>query len=199
MNDGFVLPLFPLDEAVLLPGEAVSILPLSGGQRDTLERASTYGGSIVAALAEGDSVHEIGVTARLIRGDDGATILEGGDRCRLLDLVDIDVPLVRAQGFPESPCTPERERRLAFLLQRRYRRLAARIGSPAPDPGDGLSTLTWEIMAAITLTTDQRQGLLNVPDPVTRGRLLLAFIREVERRERFLRPWSHLRTERSWN
>ncbi len=199
MNDGFVLPLFPLDEAVLLPGEAVSILPLSGGQQGALERASAYGGSIVAALAEGDSVHEIGVTATLIRDDDGGTILEGGARCRLLDLVDVDVPLVRARGYPESPCTPDREQRLATLLERRYRRLAARLGRDAASPDESLSALTWEVMAAITLTTDQRQGLLNVPDPVTRARLLLAFIREVERRERFLRPWSHLRTRRSWN
>ena len=62
-----------------------------------------------------------------------------------------------------------------------------------------LSTLTWRITAELGLTAEQQQNFLNVPDPLTRGRLLLLAVRELERRERFLRRWAHLRNTTSWN
>jgi hypothetical protein len=62
-----------------------------------------------------------------------------------------------------------------------------------------LSGLTWRITAELGLSTEQQQSFLSVPDPLTRGKLLLVAVRELERRERFLRRWAHLRSTTPWN
>jgi hypothetical protein len=71
---------------------------------------------------------------------------------------------------------------------------------PAGEQGaSDLSSLTWRITAGLGLSAEQQQGFLNVPDAVTRGRLLLVALRELEKRERFLRPWAHMRAGAEWN
>jgi Lon protease-like protein len=200
MASPFVLPLFPLDGFVLLPGESLTLPPATRIAR----KVSGFGDAVVAALADGDAVHEIGVTAVLGEGDgfdEGQTALHGITRCRLLSLAGSDEGLVRAERFPEQATNDARRASLARLLDARYRRFCARVKrlGRSPRPTTDLSPLTWRITASLGLSTEQQQGLLNVPDPLTRGRLLLLTLRELEQRERFLRPWSHLRTATPWS
>jgi Lon protease-like protein len=193
---GRVYPLFPLEQAVLLPGERVLLQSELPPRPGTLAEAARFGG-VVAALSDGDTVHEVGVTGEIFE-DTGELWLEGVSRCRLLGVVDAAVPLVEVAGFPEAPASSP-ARRLPGILQRRYRRLCRTLGRPAIPLPSELSALTWRITAELGLSPDEQQGFLNVPDPVTRGRLLLVAVRELERRYRFLAPWLHLRGGMEWN
>lgn len=194
-----ILPLFPLTEAVLLPGEerhlAAPAIPCRA-----LEHAQQGGGTLVTSLLDGDSVHEIGVRAQVLESNEERIALRGLARCRLIALEDADVPLVRVEDYPEAREDAGRARELANLLLRRYVRLCENLGRPARPPGrPGLSSLTWRVLADSGLTPEQQQGFLNVPGPVMRGRLLLVVVRDLERRERFLRGWTHLRSGANWN
>jgi hypothetical protein len=186
---------------VLLPGEDLKITSTSATGATALDNASDYGGAVVASLADGESVHEIAVTAFISRDDDGRTSLRGVSRCRLIALVGDTVPLVRAERMPDPPAAHERAHHIARLLLAHYTRLCRSTGRPfaVPASPDDLTALTWRIAADLALTAEQQQGFLNVPDAVTRGRLLLVAIRDLERRERFLRPWAHLRSGTTWN
>jgi hypothetical protein len=202
MGASFVLPLYPLEEAVLLPGATLKARPPRGWLSAIAGRARDFGDAVVASLVDGDSVHEIGVTAILESVEGGKPALRGVARCRLLELVDGGARLVRAERFPEPAPSRARARSLAGLLRRCYQRLCGHLGRPATiaaGSDEDLAVLTWWITGGLGLTPDEQQGFLNVPDAVTRGQLLLLAVRELERRERFLRPWAHLRTECSWN
>jgi hypothetical protein len=201
MAASFVLPLYPLEGQVLLPGENLQVTPEANTSSRALEHAREFGGAVIASLADGDSVHEIAVTAIISHTGEGEVSLRGVSRCRLLALLGDAVPLVRAERIPDPPGRCERSARLAGLLLARYSRLCRTLGrgfKPSSHAGD-LTSLTWRITADIGLTAEQQQGFLNIPDSVTRGKLLLVAVHDLERRERFLRPWSHLRAESPWN
>ncbi len=195
-----MLPLVPLQGVVLLPGERCNLNAGGPQLRAVVERAREFGGAVVASLADGESVHEVGVTAFVAGESDGDRSLFGVSRCRLLALVSEDVPMVRAERFPEEPAAADRQASVARLLETRYVRLRSRAGrEPGVAPARDLTALTWKVAADLGLPAEQQQGFLNVPDPLTRGRLLLVALRELERRERFLQPWAHLRTTTPWN
>jgi Lon protease-like protein len=200
MRGRFLLPLFPLQDNVLLPGGDLRLPAGSAVARTVATRAQDFGGAVVAALVDGESVHEVGVTAMLTHEGGHETALHGVSRCRLVSLVSEEITLVQAERYPEAPVVDERAHSLAQLLATSYTRLCRRIGRPAavPSPPD-LSGLTWRVTAALGLPVNQQQEFLNVPDPLTRGRLLLIAVRELGHRERFLRPWAHLRTTEPWN
>jgi Lon protease-like protein len=197
----FTLPLYPLQGAVLLPGERVSVPWGREAMRAILERARGFGGVVVASLADGESVHEVGVTAMVSDEGEGDAALHGISRCRLLSLASEDVTLVRAESYPEGSPAGKRGTPVARLLLSRYSRLCQRLGKALVTPArrQDLSAVTWRITADLGLSAEEQQGFLNVPDPLTRGKLLLLALRELERRERFLRRWTHLRTTTSWN
>ncbi len=200
MRSVFTLPLFPLEGEVLLPGERVSVAGRTVAIRAILSRAEGFGGAVVASLVDGESVHEVGVMAMVADEGGGETALHGVSRCRLLSLVSEEITLVRAERYPEEG--PDRaDAPVARLLRARYERLRQRIGKElgAPLRARDLSALTWRITAALGLSAEQQQSFLSVPDPVTRGKLLLLAVRELERRERFLRRWAHLRNTNPWN
>jgi Lon protease-like protein len=201
MRGVFTLPLYPLEGAVLLPGERVSVPWARLATRGILDRARGFGGAVVVSLVDGESVHEVGVTAMVAGESEGETALHGVSRCRLLSLVSEEVTLVRAERYPEQPPAGRQEEPTARLLMARYERLCQRIGKDAAAPvrQHDLSTLTWRITAELGLSTEQQQSFLSVPDPLTRGKLLLLAVRELERRERFLRRWAHLRSTTPWN
>jgi len=198
----FVLPLFPLEGRVLLPGHELRVQGLSEASAAAVEHAEGYRGALIAALADGASVHEVAVTAFVSAADDEIT-LRGVARCKLLALADGGgSPLVRAERLPDAPAGGERAARLAALLHARHAKVCRTLGRPLPPargPHPDLATLTWTVTAELSLTAEQQQGLLNVPDALTRGRLLLAALRDLERRERFLRPWARLRDGAAWN
>jgi Lon protease-like protein len=200
MRSDFVLPLLPLDEAVLFPGGEMRLVGRSRLERGVLAESQSFGDRLIASLKDGEAVHEVGVLAAVSR-DEGGLRLEGLDRLRLVELVQEDPPLVKAQKFPDLPGHPaHRVLPLLRLLGARFDKLCRNLGRPAGAmPGTDLAALTWQVAAAIGLSVEQQQGFLNIPDPVTRGRLLLAAVRDVERRERFLRPWAHLRPAADWN
>jgi Lon protease-like protein len=200
MRASFVLPLYPLENAVLLPGETLAAPPPDQWSGQTADGMRGFGGAVVASLVDGDSVHEVGVTALVVQGQSSPT-LRGVARCRLLELVEGETPLVRAERFPEPPPRIEKASALHRLLDSHYRRLCVRLDRcPAGEQGaSDLSSLTWRITAGLGLSAEQQQGFLNVPDAVTRGRLLLVALRELEKRERFLRPWAHMRAGAEWN
>jgi Lon protease-like protein len=200
MRGRFLLPLFPLQDSVLLPGGDLRLPVGSAVARSVLARAQDFGGAVVAALVDGESVNEVGVTAMLTHEGGNETALHGVSRCRLVSLVSEEITLVQAERYPEVPVVDERAQSLARLLATSYTRLCRRIGRSAavPSPPD-LSGLTWRVTAALGLPVNQQQEFLNVPDPLTRGRLLLIAVRELGHRERFLRPWAHLRTTEPWN
>jgi len=197
----FVLPLCPLEDRVLLPG-AELVLPSTGRwSRTAVEHAHGFGDAVVASLVDGDSVHEVAVTAVVAETDDGRVSLRGVGRCRVLEVVSEEVPLVRAQRVREPAPVAPRASDLARLLVAHYTRLQRSLGRPI-DPARGrtrLSAVTWHLANDLGLTAEQQQGFLNVVDAVTRGRLLLVVLRELERRERFLRPFARLRTGEPWN
>ena len=201
MRGVFTLPLYPLEGAVLLPGERVGVPWARLATRTILDRARGFGGAVVVSLVDGESVHEVGVTAMVAGESEGETALHGVSRCRLLSLVSEEVTLVRAERYPEQPPAGRQEEPTARLLMARYERLCQRIGKDvaAPVRQHDLSTLTWRITAELGLSTEQQQSFLSVPDPLTRGKLLLLAVRELERRERFLRRWAHLRSTNPWN
>jgi Lon protease-like protein len=201
MRGVFMLPLYPLEGAVLLPGERVSVPWARLATRAILERANGFGGAVVASLVDGESVHEVGVTAVVAGESEGDTALHGISRCRLLSLVSEEVTLVRAERYPDQLAAGREEEPTARLLQARYERLCQRIGKDlmASVRQRDLSTLTWRITAGLGLSAEQQQSFLSVPDPLTRGKLLLLAVRELEHRERFLRRWAHLRTTTPWN
>lgn len=201
MRGVFTLPLYPLEGAVLLPGERVGVPWARLATRGILDRARGFGGAVVVSLVDGESVHEVGVTAMVAGESEGETALHGVSRCRLLSLVSEEVTLVRAERYPEQPPAGRQEEPTARLLMARYERLCQRIGKDAAAPvrQHDLSTLTWRITAELGLSTEQQQSFLSVPDPLTRGKLLLLALRELERRERFLRRWAHLRSTTPWN
>lgn len=194
-----VLPLFPLTDAVLLPGEDRQLVR-PPAPCNAIQHAQLGGGTIVASLLDGDSVHEIGVRAQIVESSERALCLRGVSRCRLLSLEDPSVPLVRVEEYPDAQEDSHRAHELSRLLLRRYVRLCTNLRRPARLPGDpSLSNLTWRILADSGLSPEQQQGFLNVPGPVTRSRLLLVVVRDLERRERFLRGWAHLRDGADWN
>ncbi len=201
MGTSFVLPLYPLEDTILLPGEDLAQEKGTGWVRNVVRQAHDFGGAVVASLVDGESVHEVGVTALVADESEESVTLHGVTRCRLLTLVHENADLVRAERFPEPPPVPGRARGLAQLLAARYARLCRNLSRPVTLPTDpaALSALTWRVTASLGLTPQQQQGFLNVPDPLTRGRLLLVAVREIERRERFLRPWAHLRVGTPWN
>jgi hypothetical protein len=128
MRSVFVLPLYPLEDIVLLPGERCGLASSSEQLRAIVERAHDFGGAVVASLADGESVHEVGVTA-IVSGEPGSEAsLYGVSRCRLLSLVSEDVPMVRAERFPEAPAEEQRQATVARLLHTRYQRLLLRVG-----------------------------------------------------------------------
>ena len=196
-----MLPLYPLEGRVLFPGQDLRVQDPSEANAAALTRAEAYGDTLVASLIDGASVHEIAVTALVSRPDGDEVNLHGVARCRLLALVDEATPLVRARRLPDAPASADRASYLAALLLARYERLCRALGRPhspsriAPD----LAAITWSVTADLNFTAEQQQGFLNMPDAVTRGRLLLVAVRELERRERFLRPWAHLRAAAPWN
>ncbi|MEW6337190.1 MAG: hypothetical protein ACOY3Y_07360 [Acidobacteriota bacterium] len=200
MPANFVLPLYPLENAVLLPGETMVAPPPAEWPGQVAEGVRGFGGAVVASLVDGDSVHEVGVTAFVVRGP-GAPTLRGVARCRLLELVESETPLVRAERFPEPRAGASKASSLRRLLDSRYRQLCLRLDRRLEDEtgASDLSSLTWRITANLGLSAEQQQGFLNVPDAVTRGRLLLVALRELEKRERFLRPWAHMRAGAEWN
>lgn len=196
-----MLPLYPLEGRVLFPGQDLRVQLSSETDAAALARSGGPGGTLIAALADGSSVHEVAVTARISSVDDRDVSLHGVVRCRLLALVGDDVPLARAEQLPDPPAPPGRAERLSRLLLTRYARICDILGrsrEPATGAHD-LAALTWSVTATLSFTAEQQQGLLNVPDAVTRARLLLATVREIEQRERFLRPWAHLRGGSAWN
>lgn len=196
----FVLPLFPLEDSILLPGEQLCLPATTGWTRSVYEHAHGFGDAVVASLMDGEAVHEVAVTALVSGGDGDRITLKGVSRCRLLGVVSEEVPLVRAERVREPVPGGERADALSRLLLARFTRLRHAIGKP---PGavdrDDLSTLTWRVTAELGLTLEQQQGFLNVVDPLTRGKLLLTVLRDLERRERFLRPFARLRTETPWS
>lgn len=194
------VPLIPLDGEVLLPGHRLDVSSLSSW----LSRGSNPEGSdgpVAAALRDEDSVHEIGVIANLEKDEDSLR-LHGLSRCRLLAMVQDSLPtMVQVERLSEPQQTGRRSDRLADLLRRRFLSLRRQLGKPGPTLGPDLrlSPLTWTVIASLGLSADQQQGFLNLADPLDRGRLLLLAIRELGQRERFLRPWAHLRDEYQWN
>jgi hypothetical protein len=199
MRGAFVLPLYPLQGLVLLPGERCPV-PYEGGRtRAALARAREHGGAVVASLVDGESVHEVGVTAIVSESAEGEASLHGVSRCRLVSL-QADALMVRAERYPEREAPDRRGDPVGRLLHARYGRLCLRLGREAATlPHRDLSALTWRITAGLGMPPEQQQGFLNVPDPLTRARLLLLAVRELERRERFLRRWAHLRGTSQWN
>lgn len=194
-----ILPLVPLTEAILLPGEEREVAP-PATPSSALAHARRGESALVASLLDGDSVHEIGVRAEITESSEERICLRGLSRCRLISLEDPHIPLVRVEEYPEARENLRRADELANLLLRRYLRLCANLGRPARPPNDPtLSSLTWRVLAESGLSPEQQQGFLNVPGPVTRGRLLLVVVRDLERRERFLRGWAHLRRGAEWN
>lgn len=200
MRKGFVLPLFPLENAVLFPGGELRVSSASRLERSVVAHARAFKDQVVASLRDGESVHEIGVQAALSRNGEGLH-LRGLCRCRLLEMVQEEPPVVRALGYPDTlGQNAQRAAPIMRLLGARFARLCRTLGRPAaPLSAPDLAALTWGVAAGLGLTVEQQQGFLNVPDSVTRGRLLLATMREIERRERFLRPWAHLRSTAEWN
>jgi len=201
MASSFVLPLCPLEGAVLLPGGDLRLHLGVSRVQSLVGQASGYGGAVVVSLADGDAVHEVGVTALVSEDDDRAAALHGVTRCRLLDLVSGATPLVRAERYPDSTVHDRRADALGRLLVACYNRLCRHLALPTggPRPAEGLAAITWRIVGELGLSADRQQGFLNVADPVTRGRLLLVTLRELQRRESFLRPWGHLRGGAAWN
>jgi hypothetical protein len=200
MRGVFVLPLYPLQGLVLLPGERCVIPFENGGPPAALARARDHGGAVVAALVDGESVHEVGVTAIVSDSAEGGTSLHGVARCRLVSLRNDDALMARAERFPDQEVAERRGGPVSRLLHARYGRLCLRLGRDAAVPPFGdLSALTWRITAGLGMPPEQQQGFLNIPDPLTRARLLLLTVRELERRERFLRRWAHLRNTNPWN
>lgn len=186
---------------MLLPGEDLHVTSETEASSAVLDHARGFGGAVIASLTDGDSVHEVAVTAMVSQSEDGEISLRGVSRCRLLALFADAVPMVRAQRLPDPPDERARAERLARLLLARYTRLCQTLGRPFTSPvgRQGLTSLTWRVTADIGLTAEKRQGFLNVPDALTRGKLLLVAVRDIERRERFLRPWAHLRPGSPWN
>ena len=165
-----------------------------------LASARERGGTVVASLVDGESVHEVGVTAIVDESADGGTFLHGVSRCRLVSLQPDDALMVRAERFPEQKIVERRGGPVGRLLHAHYGRLCTRLGrETAVARHSDLSALTWCITADLGMPPEQQQGFLNVPDPLSRARLLLLAVREFERRERFLRQWAHLRSTNPWN
>lgn len=203
MTAGYVLPLYPLDGFVLLPTQKVAVTPAGPVASELIRRAARYDAQLVASFFEDEAVHEVGVRARVfpVEGEREAAIFEAVSRCRLLGLVAEDVPMVRAEDFPDRPRPPVRQEALRRLLLRRFSRL---FGERDRDfcrklSGLALDRLTWTLTPTLNLDLEQQQGLLNLADPVARGQVLLLAIKELERRERFLRPFAWLRKGGQWN
>jgi Lon protease-like protein len=201
MRGSFALPLFPLESNVLLPGQRLALGESTSMTAAVLERARDFGDAVVASLVDGDSVHEIGVTAMVSGCKEEAPELCGIARCRLLSVRPDGVPIVTVQSYPEVAPAGARAESTTRLLRACYLRYCERFGREVklPQNDDDLSALTWELTAQLGLGADQQQGFLVVPDAWTRGRLLLAAIRELELKERFLRPWAWLRSAAQWN
>jgi Lon protease-like protein len=203
MQESWVLPLYPLDGFVLLPTLQVEVTPLGPTAQQVLARARRHQQLLVASLYEDEAVHEVGVQARVLPSpeEEGRAIFQGLQRCRLKKLVSEDVPMVVAEAYPDAPGDEQQEEPLRRLLLRRFARLCARLQRPLPQDlaTSSLRELTWKLTATLDLELAQQQGLLNVPDALTRGKILLLALRDAERRERFLRPFSHLRKGGQWN
>jgi Lon protease-like protein len=201
MGAAFVLPLLPLDSAVLLPGQRIDLGHVRGLTGAVVERAQQFGSTLVASLRDGDSVHDIGVAALVSEDRERGLELRGVSRCRLLAIRTDDVPIVTAERFPEAATTGERSQSTARLLRARYLHMCRTFGREPHLHGrsEELSALTLTVAADLGLAAEQQQGFLVVPDAFTRGRLLLAAMRELELKERFLRPWARLRSVSQWN
>lgn len=203
MSESFILPLYPLDGFVLLPTLRVEIKPLGPTAQKVLQRAERHQNLVVASLFEDNSVHEIGVKARVIRHEEaeGIRFFEGVGRCRLRQLLPDEVPVVLAEDFPEPSIPRHQADPLRRLLLRRFLKLSARLQRPLVFELTSLDLeeLTWRLTAELNLDLSQQQGLLNVPDALTRGKILLLALRDAERRERLLRPYAHLRQDGQWN
>ncbi|MFN3414644.1 MAG: LON peptidase substrate-binding domain-containing protein [Thermoanaerobaculum sp.] len=203
MQAGFVLPLYPLDGFVLLPTLEVEVTPVGAVAQEVIRRASAHDDLLVASFYEDEAVHEVGVQAQVIPTDksQGSVIFRALSRCRLRQLEAEDIPMVRAEHFPDTPRPMQRQEPLRRLLLRRFSRLWRDADRKLSDGMRTLSleTLTWHLTAKLQLEPSQQQGLLNLADPVARGQVLLLALRELEQRQRFLRPFMWLRKGGQWN
>lgn len=203
MQRSFVLPLYPLEGFVLLPCMHVEVTPIGRVANELIRRASQYDHTLVASYFEDDAVHEVGVKAKVVPASEEkpGAVFRALSRCRLRELVDEDIPMVRAEDFPDAPRSPSRQESLRRLLLRRFSRLwwykDPELCSTLRNLQ--LDFLTWHLVPHLALKLDQQQGLLNLPDPVVRGQVLLLAIKDLERRERFLRPYARLRHGGTWN
>ncbi|MCS7181610.1 MAG: LON peptidase substrate-binding domain-containing protein [Thermoanaerobaculum sp.] len=203
MQSHFLLPLYPLDGLVLLPTLKVEVCPVGTVATKVFQRAVEHQHQLVASCYEDESVHEVGVLARVFLPDDEKprAVLQAVSRCRLRKLVAEDVPMVLAEEFPDTPRPFQRTEPLRRLLLTRYARLCLHLNLPLPRELRNLPLwqLTWKLTSQLNLDFRQQQGLLNLPDPVTRGQILLLAVKDLERKERFLRPFAKLRKGGQWN
>lgn len=203
MQAGFVLPLYPLDGFVLLPTLEVEVTPVGAVALEVIRRAFEHNDLLVASLYEDEAVHEVGVRAQVVASGEkkGSVIFRGLSRCRLRQLEAEDIPMVRAENFPDTPRSFKRQEPLRRLLLRRFSRVWSEVDRELCDGLRVLTleTLTWRLTAQLRLEPGQQQGLLNLADPVARGQVLLLALRELERRQRFLRPFMWLQKGGEWN
>lgn len=203
MQAGFVLPLYPLDGFVLLPSLEVEVTPVGLVALEVIRRASQHNDLLVASLYEDEAVHEVGVRAQVVPATEGggSVIFRGLNRCRLRQLEAEDIPMVRVEDFPDTPQPLTRQEPLRRLLLRRFSRVWYDVDRELCDGLRllNLETLTWRLTAQLRLEPGQQQGLLNLADPVARGQILLLALRELEKRQRFLRPYMWLQKGGQWN
>lgn len=203
MQAGFLLPLYPLDGFVLLPTLELEVTPVGPVALEVIRRSSQHHNLLVTSLYEDEAVHEVGVRAEVVAATEGRgkVVFRGLNRCRLRRLEAEDIPMVRAEDFPDTPRPLKRQESLRRLLLRRFSKLWCEVNRELCEGLRVLSleALTWRLTAQLRLEPGQQQGLLNLADPLARGQILLLALRELEKRQRFLRPFMWLQKGGQWN
>ncbi len=178
------LGLFPLG-VVLLPGELLPLHIFEERYKRLVADREADGEEFVIVLAEDDGVRRYGCTARITevikRYDDGKLdlVVRGARRCRLLEVVEPQVPeeeYLRALVEPHEDSTTRVPDELLDAVARDVDKILALMDVSLPEEVDEGIPLSYRLAAAADFGTALKQELLESISEEDRLRTLLAIM-----------------------
>ncbi len=203
-----LVPLFPLPEVTLLPGEMFPLYVFEPRYRQLLEDAQD-GERLIAlprfqpgwreAYHANPRVHPclgVGRIAAARRRPDGTSdvVLHGVARVRLLEVVrEMPYRLARVDDLDEAVSDPARLAEIVAEIDERLREDAGRAGGPV-EPGAGLEALgggleeiPGRLAATCRFSSEEKQRMLEANDLVERLELVRRHLARRQGRERVSR------------
>ncbi|MFO8006795.1 MAG: endopeptidase La [Candidatus Brocadiia bacterium] len=190
-NHGETLPLIPLRNLVMFPG-VITAVRVGRPRSVAALRASQQGGGVVVLVAQRQAAVEqpaladlytVGVKANVRQIGESAedevlnVLLEGATRCRI-EAIEASDPYMSARVM----AVPEPQQEVPAKLRREVERLVASGPESARalvqmESLLGSFDLGYAVAFGLSLTVEDKQQILEEPDPVNRYRMLIPVLR----------------------